>query len=269
MDAHRNIRGQGKMAETGGGLGGRNPKTPMDAAEVAVKLKEVAKKIYLRLLLTGSIGLQRCKPESLNKRKRFRGLDSGMLLWCLHCNYQLYWFSRCQQNNLLLMVDKALQAEGAVKFLQETREAPSAGGTTTLPISGPGKEGGDSTIEHEKRIFPTTRSLGQSSGVLRILALKAKDLLHSGCVGFLAIVINSDRAVILGPMEVRVVKEFLDVLPNELLGLPPQREINLIIDFVPGVEPISKAPYRMAPVEIKELKIVAIFCTRKCTYRFK
>uniref|UniRef100_A0A803QSA4 Retrotransposon gag domain-containing protein n=1 Tax=Cannabis sativa TaxID=3483 RepID=A0A803QSA4_CANSA len=59
------------------------------------------------------------------------------------------------------MVDKALRAEGAVKFLQETRAPPSVGGTTTLPISGLGKESGDSTFEQKKRTFPSSGSLGQ------------------------------------------------------------------------------------------------------------
>nr|GFB32092.1 putative reverse transcriptase domain, aspartic peptidase domain protein [Tanacetum cinerariifolium] len=47
-----------------------------------------------------------------------------------------------------------------------------------------------------------------------------------------------------------VVHEFVDVFPDELPGLLPAREIELI----PNAEPISKAPYRMAPIELKELK---------------
>ncbi|KAM6543614.1 hypothetical protein CsatB_008061 [Cannabis sativa] len=360
------------------------------------------------------------------------------------------------------MVDKALRAEGAVKFLHETRETPSAGGTTTLPISGPGKESGYSTFEQKKRTFPFSGSSGQgkrfrgnqnkggrqtysytecprckkhhpgtcnrracfqcgsvghlkkdcpqlkkeepkpevkpaparvfditladataspsvvtgqllinghvftvlfdsgatrsyvSSRVLyqldrpsdvfetgfgtllpngelvisrkrvrlvliriedrglsadlvelplaefdiilgmdflskysasidckrkmvtfqpeneepfifvgsvqgsrvpRISALKARDLLRSGCVGFLAVVVDSSKPVLPGPEEVKVVKEFLDVFPEELPGLPPQREIDFIIDLIHGAEPVSKAPYRMTPTELKELKI--------------
>nr|GFB45241.1 reverse transcriptase [Tanacetum cinerariifolium] len=41
---------------------------------------------------------------------------------------------------------------------------------------------------------------------------------------------------------------------DELPGLPPAREIEFGIELIPGVEPISKASYRMAPVELKELK---------------
>nr|GFB41587.1 zinc finger, CCHC-type, retrotransposon Gag domain protein [Tanacetum cinerariifolium] len=51
-----------------------------------------------------------------------------------------------------------------------------------------------------------------------------------------------------------VVREFADIFPDELHGLPPAREIKFGIELIPGAEPISKAPYRMAPVELKELK---------------
>ncbi|GJZ60702.1 hypothetical protein Tco_0616518 [Tanacetum coccineum] len=51
-----------------------------------------------------------------------------------------------------------------------------------------------------------------------------------------------------------VVREFADVFPDELPGLPPAREIEFGIELISGAEPISKALYRMAPVELKELK---------------
>nr|GFC15005.1 hypothetical protein [Tanacetum cinerariifolium] len=51
-----------------------------------------------------------------------------------------------------------------------------------------------------------------------------------------------------------VVRKFADVFPDEFPGLPSAREIEFGIELVPGAEPISKASYRMAPVELKELK---------------
>ena len=51
--------------------------------------------------------------------------------------------------------------------------------------------------------------------------------------------------------DITVVNEFPDVFPNELPGLPPKREIDFVIDLMPGTKPISKAPYRMAPVELR------------------
>ena len=52
-----------------------------------------------------------------------------------------------------------------------------------------------------------------------------------------------------------VVKEFLEICPKELIGLPPNRELEFTIDLISGSVPISQAPYRMAPLELKELKV--------------
>jgi len=49
------------------------------------------------------------------------------------------------------------------------------------------------------------------------------------------------------------VQDFLGVL-QEVLGLPPNQEIEFMIELVPGTALISKAPYRMAPAELVELK---------------
>ena len=47
--------------------------------------------------------------------------------------------------------------------------------------------------------------------------------------------------------EIPVVREFQDVFPGDLPGLPPHRVVDFHIDLVPGATPISRAPYRMAP----------------------
>ncbi|XP_071912292.1 uncharacterized protein [Coffea arabica] len=52
-----------------------------------------------------------------------------------------------------------------------------------------------------------------------------------------------------------VVKEYPDVFPEELESLPSERKIAFKIDVAPGVAPFSKTPYRMAPAELKELKL--------------
>ena len=53
---------------------------------------------------------------------------------------------------------------------------------------------------------------------------------------------------------VPVVNEYPDVFPEELPGMPPDREIEFVIDLVPGTSPIAKRPYRMAAPELAELK---------------
>ncbi|KAL0544200.1 hypothetical protein IC582_019313 [Cucumis melo] len=59
----------------------------------------------------------------------------------------------------------------------------------------------------------------------------------------------------LKPKDVPVVKEFLDVFPDDLSGLPLDRDIEFTIELLPGKAPISQAPYKMAPSELKELKM--------------
>ena len=54
--------------------------------------------------------------------------------------------------------------------------------------------------------------------------------------------------------DVLVMRDFLDVFPDDLPGLPSEREIDFPIDLVPGTAPISLPPYRMTPAELKELK---------------
>ena len=51
-----------------------------------------------------------------------------------------------------------------------------------------------------------------------------------------------------------MVCEFLDVFLEDLQGLPPDRELEFGIEVLPDSAPISIPPYRMAPMELKELK---------------
>ena len=54
--------------------------------------------------------------------------------------------------------------------------------------------------------------------------------------------------------DIPVIKELYDVFPDELQGLPPEREVDLSIEVIHRTTPISRAPYRMAPPKLKELK---------------
>jgi hypothetical protein len=54
--------------------------------------------------------------------------------------------------------------------------------------------------------------------------------------------------------EIRVVQEYLDVFPEELLGRPSDHDIEFIIELLPGTPPISKRSYRMLVNELAELK---------------
>jgi hypothetical protein len=55
-------------------------------------------------------------------------------------------------------------------------------------------------------------------------------------------------------LDIRIVSEFPDVFPEELPGMPPDREIEFVIKLVPGTAPIFQRPYRMAANQLAELK---------------
>src|SRR3954462_4339730 len=57
-----------------------------------------------------------------------------------------------------------------------------------------------------------------------------------------------------GIKHVSIVREFLDVFPEELQGIPPIREVEFVIDLKPDTAPIAKRPYKMSPHELLELK---------------
>ena len=87
-----------------------------------------------------------------------------------------------------------------------------------------------------------------------ISTMQASRFLRKGCEAFLALVLDSKWGQV--KLEnIRVVKEFSDVFPEELPNLPPERVVDLSVEIVPETTPISRAPYRMALMELKELKI--------------
>ncbi|GJT56531.1 putative reverse transcriptase domain-containing protein [Tanacetum coccineum] len=76
--------------------------------------------------------------------------------------------------------------------------------------------------------------------------MKSRTLISHGCQGFLASVMDTSLE---SPNieNLSVVREFADVFPDELPGLPPAREIEFGIELIPGAEPISKAPPSVSP----------------------
>jgi hypothetical protein len=53
---------------------------------------------------------------------------------------------------------------------------------------------------------------------------------------------------------IRVVRDFPEVFLEELPGMPPDREVEFVIDLLPGTAPISKRPYKISVEELKKLK---------------
>ena len=97
------------------------------------------------------------------------------------------------------------------------------------------------------------RGLRRELSSCMISAMTAQKMLCKGCKGYLSYVVETGKeGTILD--EIPIVREFPDVFPDDMVGLPPEREVEFTIDLIPGTEPISIPPYRMAPVELRELK---------------
>ncbi|KAL8091637.1 hypothetical protein AgCh_034046 [Apium graveolens] len=79
-----------------------------------------------------------------------------------------------------------------------------------------------------------------------------KRLLKKGNEAYLAYVVDTKKEVS-NIQDIPIVNEFEDVFLENLPGFPPDREIEFAIELAPGMTPVSKAPYRLAPVEMKEL----------------
>ena len=86
-----------------------------------------------------------------------------------------------------------------------------------------------------------------SAGTVRTMVLK-------GCEAYLAYVIDTVK-VSPSVSDIPTVSDFSDLFLEEFPGLPPQREIEFAIDVVPGATLASITPYRMSPLELKELKL--------------
>ena len=77
--------------------------------------------------------------------------------------------------------------------------------------------------------------------------------LRKGCEAFFTLILDSKREQV-NFKNIPMIREFPDVFPEELRGVPLEREVDLSIEVVQGTTPISRAPYRTAPTELKEFK---------------
>ncbi|GJW06537.1 putative nucleotidyltransferase, ribonuclease H [Tanacetum coccineum] len=94
--------------------------------------------------------------------------------------------------------------------------------------------------------------------VMEVLIVNCED--ETGCPRNKAAIVCHEKVVEIPIDEdeprisdIPVVRGFTDVFPEDLSGLPPQRQVEFRIDLVPGATPIAKSPYRLAPSEMQEL----------------
>ncbi|GJS16764.1 putative reverse transcriptase domain-containing protein [Tanacetum coccineum] len=97
---------------------------------------------------------------------------------------------------------------------------------------------------------------GRESQLTVISCTKAQEYLAKGCQVFLAQISakkEEDKPEGKQIKDVPIVWDFPEVFPEDLPGLPPTRPVEFQIDLIPGAAPVARAPYRLAPSEMKEL----------------
>ncbi|GJV49708.1 reverse transcriptase domain-containing protein [Tanacetum coccineum] len=85
---------------------------------------------------------------------------------------------------------------------------------------------------------------------------RTQKYIQKGCQVYLAQVTSKkaeDKSEEKRLEDVPIVREFLEVFPEDLPGLPPARQVEFQIDLVPGAAPVARAPYRLAPAKMQEL----------------
>ncbi|GKB94054.1 putative nucleotidyltransferase, ribonuclease H [Tanacetum coccineum] len=87
-----------------------------------------------------------------------------------------------------------------------------------------------------------------------ISCIKAYKYIERGCHLFLAHV-TEKKSKEKRLKDVPVIHDFPEVFPKDLPGLTPPRQVEFRIDLVPGAAPVARAPYRLAPSEMKELSV--------------
>ncbi|GKB92556.1 putative reverse transcriptase domain-containing protein [Tanacetum coccineum] len=111
-------------------------------------------------------------------------------------------------------------------------------GNETLIVHGDGSNRG-----HEARLHIISYS-------------KTQEYMLKGCPVFLAHITTKeveDKSEKKRLEDVPIVQDFPEVFPEDLSGIPPTRQVEFQIDLVPSVAPVARAPYRLAPFEMKEL----------------
>ncbi|GJZ35341.1 putative reverse transcriptase domain-containing protein [Tanacetum coccineum] len=110
---------------------------------------------------------------------------------------------------------------------------------------------------NETLVFRGAESyIGRESRLTVISCSKVQEYMAKGCYVFLAQISATKEDDKSGGKQVKdvpIVRDFPEVFPEDLPGLPPVRPVEFQIDLIPGAAPVARAPYRLAPSEMKEL----------------
>ncbi|GKD62234.1 hypothetical protein Tco_1299743 [Tanacetum coccineum] len=116
---------------------------------------------------------------------------------------------------------------------------------------------GGGEANQDSNVITGDRNDGESNSRLNIISCtKTQKYIQKGCHVFLAQITEKkaeDKSEEKRLEDVPIVRDFLEVFPKDLPGLPPTRQVEFQIDLVPGAAPVARSPYRRAPSEMQEL----------------
>ena len=101
------------------------------------------------------------------------------------------------------------------------------------------------------------RGIPRKTAIRQISALQLKRVVWKGCKAFAVTVINEENTNNEDKLkleDILILRGYLDVFSEEIMGLPPKRELDFTIELLPSAVPSLKSPYRMNILELNELK---------------
>jgi hypothetical protein len=101
----------------------------------------------------------------------------------------------------------------------------------------------------------TLQGIQKLVSVRRILSLQMKKYCRKGCPLYAIQVLESVEDEKPNLEDHPILREYIDVFPEEVLGLPPRRDIDLSIELAPGAVSVSRTPSRMSTPKLVELKL--------------
>ena len=103
----------------------------------------------------------------------------------------------------------------------------------------------------------SVKGIPRKTTIRQISTLQLKRAVIKGCKSYVVTITDEQSLIKIDKLkleDILVLREYVDVFPEEIPGLPPKRELDFTIELVPGVVPSSKAPYQMNILELNELK---------------
>ena len=103
----------------------------------------------------------------------------------------------------------------------------------------------------------SVKGIPRKNTIRHISALQLKRTIRNGCKAYIVTIIDEESLIKIDKLKVEdipVLREYVDVFPEEISVLPPKKELDFTIELVPGAVSCSKAPYRMNILKLNELK---------------